>query len=479
MQIKYNETSLDSKPLFKLYEPYNGIYSEDIPLVSPNEKKVGDYKISLRQGLKWYLEDYFHLPVSVESERADEVQSALKEWGNQCFEALFADSQTSEWFLLAQKQGLENLIITIICDEPKILAWPWEALYCDDVGFIAQYCQIERQIPNIDILRQNDVELPNDALNILYIIARPFDETDIDFQTLARPLVDYMVENNIKINIDLLRPPTFDKLCDVLNKNPHHYHMIHFDGHGGMPMQLSEQSVEKNGFLVFERRTETGVGSEAIPADKLGELLNKNFVPYVVLNACQSAAMDEDGTEPFATVAARLLKSGVRGVLAMSYSLWERGAKHFISAFYKQLFKQGNLPKAVLAGRQEMCKNNQRDTFIGTTEFNDWIVPILYRQGDDEYELPLLTEKSANNISCLPDEAQELENENFIGRSAAIQQLERFIQYQLQSGVLIHGLAGEGKTTLSKGFLQWLSTTGGHITNMFWFGFDGIVSVKP
>lgn len=49
---------------------------------------------------------------------------------------------------------------------------------------------------------------------------------------------------------------------------------------------------------------------------------------------------------------------------------------------------------------------------------------------------------------------------------------------QPQTAILIHGQAGVGKTSLAKGFLRWLSQTGGLRENVFWFNFQKIHSAE-
>jgi tetratricopeptide (TPR) repeat protein len=227
------------------------------------------------------------------------------------------------------------------------------------------------------------------------------------------------------------------------------------------------------GMLLFENST--GNGDELIPAETLCGLLREYKIPVMVLNACQSAMLDEQAKDPFASVAASLLKAGVYSVVAMSYSLWVSGAKEFVPAFYRRLFEGGNVAESVRAGRQRMYHKNERNSPIGKVAFNDWVVPVLYQQSDKQGFLPKLKPYEARK-KISPDEAL-VTNYSFIGRDKDIFRLERAIQWRSEAGILIHGMSGEGKTTLVKGFLQWLESTNGLGEGSFWFTFEGKHSV--
>ena len=198
----------------------------------------------------------------------------------------------------------------------------------------------------------------------------------------------------------------------------------------------------------------------------------------MVLNACQSAMIDAAATDAFASVAAALQRAGVRSVVAMAYALYVSGARVFLPAFYRRLFEQGSITEAVRAGRQAMLHQQGRICYRGEFPLQDWLVPVVYQQ--DPPDLPFTGRSAASaaareRVALPPDIAQDSTPYGFIGRDSAVLALERAMR-RPPAGILIHGLGGIGKTTLARGFVQWLADTGGLHAPPFWFTFNDIHS---
>jgi len=480
LQIRLNGISEDGKARFFVMN--EGKQSSPVVLASPWDILADAEGATFRGELHWYLEEYLVLPVSPLNTRAEKVLASLSKWGRECFAALFDSGLARDWYNDARKEGLDKLRITIACDNATVLSWPWEALESGHDGILAQHCQIARQLDDVGDILPLSGELPRDSINILYIIAR-LKGDKVGFQTLARPLIDFRNEGSWPVHIDVLRPPTFERLQAALEEKP--YHIVHFDGHGG----FGENSLPGDnpglafaasiGALVFEDEG-SEQGKKFVSGAELGIILKRHNIPAVVLNACQSAMMgDGDGDEDkvFASVAANLLKAGVRSVVAMSYSLWVSGAKVFIPVFYKELFKTGNIAAAMQAGRQNMFLKRERDIGNWQVAFHDWMVPVIYQQRDD-FLPKLAPSDSPNGLEILfPFEARNLGEYGFIGRDRAIRDLERAIRRK-PAGILIHGMMGEGKTTLAKGFLNWLKDTNGLGEGALWLDFGDIRSAE-
>ncbi len=88
------------------------------------------------------------------------------------------------------------------------------------------------------------------------------------------------------------------------------------------------------------------------------------------------------------------------------------------------------------------------------------------------------TTSFSSDVIPLPAAATEQGDFGFIGRDSEMHTLECALQQQPQAGLVVHGIAGVGKTTLIRGYLQWLQKSESLKANIFWFRFDEIRSFE-
>jgi tetratricopeptide (TPR) repeat protein len=464
-------------PRFQVVRLQDGKSTDPVQVPSPLGFPVdGRPESDLLRELRWYLEVFLDYPFPPETEHAERVQQALRNWGEQAFTALFGDAKGGSLFEGAIRDGQEHLHLQIASDDPRVLGWPWEALRDPQTGVLGQLCQIERRLHQVRDPQPLSDQLPADRVNILLVTARPF-EADVQYRSLSRPLVELIARRNLPAQVTVLRPPTLDRLRGHLRERPQFYHLVHFDGHGAYraePAGSSHTLRGPQGCLIFEDRDGK---PDPVTAEQLSVLLREYRIPAVVLNACQSGMVDHDAEDAFASVAASLLQSGIRSVVAMAYSLYVSGGQEFLPSFYQRLFESGSVAEAVRAGRQQMFAQPDRVCARGQFPLQDWLVPVLYQQEAFDFSFPHKRKakrgkpKPAPQPAALPAEVHDEENPyGFIGRDGAILELERALR-RPPAGILIHGLGGVGKTTLARGFVQWLLATDGLPGGCFWFTF--------
>jgi tetratricopeptide (TPR) repeat protein len=440
--------------------------SDPVAVPSPYVYPVAGLPDSnLMAELQWYLERFLEFPFPPETGRADRVLNALEGWGLEAYEALFREFNLDELLTSSNSEDQSGLRFEIHSHSPTILSWPWEALRNPRIGPVIASNHISRNLGRLEISELTgrptlSASLPEDRVNILLIVPRPFGDADIRYRSIARSLVELIETENLPARVDVLRPPTLARLRDYLDLHPSRYHILHFDGHGSYAGSGSPQ-----GHLVFEKPD----GSpDPISAVQLRELLQGRLIPGVVLNACQSAMINPNAESAFASVAAALVSAGVRSVVAMSYALYVSGACELLPAFYRALFEKGSMNEAVQSGRNRMRAQRGRVCARGRFDLEDWIIPVLYEHAS--LVLPFGVSTAATpRESVLPEKLRhEKEHSRAIGRDGPILALERAL-YRAPAGLLITGLGGVGKTTLAFGFLQWLDATNGLDRPPFWF----------
>ena len=230
------------------------------------------------------------------------------------------------------------------------------------------------------------------------------------------------------------------------------------------------------GQLIFE---DDEGNPDPITAEKLSVLLRQHHIPAIVLNACQSAMVDQEAKDPFASVAAALLKSGIRSVVAMAYSLYVSGAQEFLPAFYRDLFRTGDVAQAARsAGSGCSSRRIASARGAGIRSTIGWSPSSISKSLSTSRSRRRPRRSRPTAVPQLPDEARDTENPyGFIGRDGAVLALERAM-HRPPAGLLIQGLGGVGKTTLARGFLQWLRETDGLGKGGFWFTFQDIRSAE-
>lgn len=437
-----------------------------VELTDPLAQVLEGTELRLGPELAWYLESYLDYPFGPNQSRAERVIKALGQWGRQAFDLLFGAGQAHGFYHDATRNGYENLHLVIASDDAHVLSWPWEVLEDPQVGDLAQHCRIERQLDHLAEPPPPHEGLSRERVHVLLVTARPYQD-DVAYRSISRPLVELIHDADLPAQVKVLRPPTFEALRRELQAHPGGYHIVHFDGHGGfgqVSVGNSARFAGPQGQLVFEHDD----GSAApVTAAQLSQLMREHRIPIVVLNACQSARLTDAAEDAFASVATALLKAGVRSVVAMGYALYVSAAKEFLPAFYRRLFASGSVAEATRAGRQAMLAQPQRQ---GEIVLNDWLVPVLYQQDPLPLGFNAQAPRAVRDAAEIPEEARIDASHSpygLIGRDSAVLALERASR-RPPAGLLVHGLGGVGKTTLARGYIEWLAHTQGLPDKIIW-----------
>jgi tetratricopeptide (TPR) repeat protein len=432
------------------------------------------------EGLRWYLEDYLKAPFGVWEDRGPGIQARLDGWGEAVFASVFGPDPARDAYQRARDRGLE---VVFRSDAPGWLGVPWE-LMRDGAGPVALGAGgISRGLPAADAAPA--LEVPGGRLRVLMVIARPAGTSDVEYQMVARPLLERLDAVSGQVDLVVLRPPTFGALSEALKQAAdagEPFQVVHFDGHGEMPGRLvagpaaagelpETLAGADEGMLAFEQPWwGAHLGAHPVAASEVARVLAGAKVPVVVLNACQSGAV---GKELEASVATALLRAGCAAVVAMAYSVYAVAAAEFMAAFYESLFTGQTVRQAVTAGRRRLARRPGRPSPRGQMPLADWLVPVHYMRQDVSFPqartarpagAPPL-EQALDQIRGTASAAEQADDPLgaaggvFVGRDDLVYQLEAAAR--LQHVAVLTGPGGTGKTELAKGFARWLRGTAG------------------
>lgn len=450
------------------------------------------------QELDWYFEQHLEFPFTGQK-RARRAADSITAYGEALFRQVFAGDETREAYgALKMRAGLEFGISVI--GSPSFQGLHWEALKDPRMprAFALDVPIVRRRGASAPVIEAVPTIAP--TLNLLVLTARPGEARDVGYRTITRPLVGVLRQARLRVNVDFVRPGTWQALAERLeavtrDRGAGYYHAVHFDLHGGLLTfeeftKLQEQNAPtpshgltlrgrwgrgeiapyqgRKAFLCFQPTKDdcSGLGE----AEELAALLLKHKIPIAILNACQSG-MQVGAQE--SSLAARLLEAGMQCALGMAWSVTVTAAERLIPKLYGDLFAGQALGSAVLAARGNLAADKKRRAaFNETIELEDWLLPVLYQNREPQLTFrEFSAEEAAAWYRDAAEQTPEPETEyGFFGRDLDVLRIETALLMK-RNLLLVQGMGGSGKSTLFKHLAHWWELTG-LIQRTFYFGWD-------
>jgi hypothetical protein len=256
--------------------------------------------------LEWYFEEWLVLPM-LDKVKASQVAESVKAYGERLFEQVFKANfdAYSEYRQLRGKLG--QVQIEIESQTPEFQALHWEALRDPDLPrpFAVDCVMLRKLVKPVPVSASVQV---SPVINLLVVTARPNEEHDVGYRTISRPLIEAIEKSQLRVNVELLRPGTYEALERHLEeKGAGYYHIIHFDAHGAlMKFQDLQKGATANRYIYQQRygredlqpyegvkaflflEGETKGKADPVEAQELADLLTGKGIPVCILNACQS-----------------------------------------------------------------------------------------------------------------------------------------------------------------------------------------------
>ncbi|MBE9208472.1 tetratricopeptide repeat protein [Nostoc sp. LEGE 06077] len=444
--------------------------------------------------LEWYFEDWLMFPI-VDTVKAEAAAASIKTYGEELFNQVFRVDFNAYGVYQRLRSNLSQLHIEIVGKTPEFQALHWEALRDPDLPRpLAVDCVMVRK-SNKPAPIYADVQT-SPTINLLVVVARPDEEMDVGYRTISRPLLELIENSHLRVNVELLRPGTYQALSQHLEaKGGGYYHVIHLDCHGALMTYEEIQQPSKPGrylyqgrygrndwqkfdglraFLAFEGETQGKV--DLVEAQELADLLTGKGIPVCILNACQSGKQvknptpDEDLRET--SLGSRLMTAGMQMVVAMGYSVTVSAAKLMMEQLYKHLFDNKPISEAIRLSRRELFNNKSRKAYFNKSiDLEDWLLPVVYCNQTVNFNLrPFTPEEEEKYWETFGSQYRfPLPEYGFVGRDLEILKVEKAVLRQ--NILLLQGMGGTGKTTLLNYLREWWQRTN-FVKNVFYFGYD-------
>jgi tetratricopeptide (TPR) repeat protein len=414
--------------------------------------------------LTWYFEEHLELPF-LDHDRASAAEQSIVAYGEALFADLFASSAACARELRrARDDGLDGWRIEIV-GSPAFHRLHWEALHgadaSEDPTPLGILLPIVRRVQDVGGF---DVQPTGAALNVLVVTARPGGVSDVGYRTISRPLLESLRQAQVPVDVDLVRPGTWAALVDRLREaTDRHgtgwYQVIHFDVHGAVAGGEELSAPAGDGFLYFETG-EDGV-AEQVDTARVAELLVEHRVPVAVMNACQSAMQPGESE---ASLAQRLVEAGVPLAVGMAYSVTVSAAELMMPVVYERLARGEEALGAIHASRRTLFERRARNAYFDQQlDLDDWLLPVVFSRREVAIQPRAATTEEAAAI--MERQASRLDEPRpeygFVGRDLDVQAIERAVLTDAGANeLLVHGMAGAGKSALLEHLGWWWQTTG-------------------
>jgi tetratricopeptide (TPR) repeat protein len=248
--------------------------------------------------------------------------------------------------------------------DPSLGDLPWEFLYLQD-----EFLALNPRSPVVRYIKGGARVAPLKAehpLRVLVVIASPKDvpplDTEAEKQRINAALQPLTAQGLVNVTY-IEGPDTWERMIDALL--PNRTHILHYIGHGAFDEKNSE------GVLIMEDSDGMAV---RIDSERLRVLVQgKSRLRLVVLNSCLGTQGDEG--QPFSSMAAGLVRSGIPAVIAMQFEISDHAAQEIAETFYTSLALNMPVDAALTEARRKI--------FLSDRDSLEWATPILYMQVPD------------------------------------------------------------------------------------------------
>ncbi|MBD2455034.1 tetratricopeptide repeat protein [Nostoc sp. FACHB-87] len=355
--------------------------------------------------------------------------------GRQLFYWLDGDGR---WLSRAIKNCRGDGLVVAI-DTTELAHLPWEVLHDGDDFLIKRVNPVVLPVR----LVEGDTEpftVETRQLRVLFMATDPENVTPkLDFEREeARILAD---TQDMGLDLRVEESGCVTELGKVWSRYIDSFDVFHLTGHASI-------SGESPYTPYFITETETGERQETTAAE-LAQVFRFRFPKLVFLSGCRTGEAAANGAVP--SMAEALIAQGARTVLSWGRPVEDRTATSAAAHLYGKLAGGYQLAEALASTYQ----------YLFQQQVQDWHLLRLYVRGEcpgafvetwGDVPLPLVETAYQQFLDPQTQQVRVATAAEFVGRRRYLQRCLKEIRNHL--GLLIHGLGGVGKSTLTARLLE-------------------------
>ena len=395
--------------------------------------------------LAWFLSGYAHQPFGDSRQRAEAVETGLRDLGRLMMEVLFRSSPEAASILERLSSGTSGPCqLSVVSTRPDFLTLPWELLNNPDLGYLVSGLRgVARHHGALaDLHLAGESGLSDSQFNVLMLSAP-------SAGGIATEALSAMESLDVDVSLHCLRPTTAEALTEHLSSRKDHYHLLHLDG-----VTIGEEG---------ESLRDIG------PLGDIADAIAASRIPVVLL-ACASQGSSDSAVST-------LLRAGVPEVAVLPVPLAGSGRKLFADAFYAGVASGAGASESVAAARRAMMEHPHRPSAAGPLLSWDWLTPVVFQgsmYSPVAVKAPVVEPVIPGMIPATPEPPpRQLPRGGpygLIGRRREILELEQALEENPL--VVLSGAVGVGKSEVALGLASWLEKTGNRSEGVFYTNFD-------
>ncbi|MEA5463831.1 tetratricopeptide repeat protein [Leptothoe sp. PORK10 BA2] len=350
----------------------------------------------------------------------------------------------SDRWLAGQLSNEPDLTVLAIAAAGRLAHLPWEVLHDGQEFLVAKLARAVVPVrwsgTGTQPLTVAEAEPANRALNVLFMATSPTGvEPELDFEAEEGRILTATKRQPLALTVE--ESGCLEELQNLVASHDRGwFDVLHLTGHAG----------HTDDGPIFITETELGQRRDATAQD-IAKAVQFRFPAVVFLSGCRTGQSGKAGTVP--SMAAQLLGHGAGAVLGWGQPVLDQDGTTAAAALYGGLAAAKSLPEALALTYQAMLEAKARDWHLlrlyVAAAIPGALVTPMRTQGRKKAPKPSV-------VSVFLDQdgvgRAVAGRESFVGRRRELQAcLRALMPYGEEEalGVLLHGMGGNGKSTLA------------------------------